>query len=116
MAPPSRARRLIIPTPMKALLNVRFPPIADILHSCEAWRAVSWQRGGRYGAPVMAAGIAAFVFGLLAGFVMLRLGRRKRLSAWERRVMPPLGWVLMAASITFAVALLGWSLLFGGEG
>jgi hypothetical protein len=55
----------------------------------------------------MAPGIAAFMFGLMAGFVMLRLGRRKPLSAWERRVLPPLGWVLMATSITFAIALLG---------
>jgi hypothetical protein len=63
----------------------------------------------------MWAGIAAFVFGLLAGFVLLRLGRHKPLSAWERRVLPPLGWLLMATSITFAVALLGWALLFDGD-
>jgi hypothetical protein len=62
----------------------------------------------------MSPAIAAFVFGLLAGFVMLRLGRRKPLAAWERRVLRPLGWVLMAGSITFALALLGWALLLGG--
>jgi hypothetical protein len=88
-----------------------FPP-ADIA------RTFAWCPGTA--APVMAsrvmsAGIAAFVFGLLAGFVLLRLGRRKPLSAWERRVLPPLGWVLMATSITFAVSLLGWALLFGGD-
>ena len=55
------------------------------------------------------------MFGLLAGFVLLRLGRHKPLSAWERRVLPPLGWLLMATSITFAVALLGWALLFDGD-
>ena len=54
---------------------------------------------------------AAFLFGFLAGFVMLRLGRNKPLAAWERRLLPPLGWVLMAASFAFAVALLVWALL-----
>lgn len=57
--------------------------------------------------------MAAFLFGFLAGFVMLRLGRNKPLAAWERRLLPPLGWVLMAASISFAVVLLGWAVLIG---
>jgi hypothetical protein len=56
----------------------------------------------------MSPAIAAFVFGLLAGFVILRLGRRKPLKPWEQRVLPLLGWVLMASSLTFAVALPGW--------
>jgi hypothetical protein len=64
----------------------------------------------------MSPAIAAFVFGLLTGFVLLRLGRKKPLAAWERSVLRPLGWVLMATSFSFAVALLGWALLFGGEG
>ncbi|MBA3511066.1 hypothetical protein [Sphingomonas sp.] len=52
---------------------------------------------------------AAFLFGFLAGFVMLRLGRNKPLAAWERRVLRPLGWTLMAASLTLAVVLFGWA-------
>ncbi len=58
---------------------------------------------------------AAFLFGLLAGFVMLRLGRGRPLAAWERRVLRPLGWALMAASLTFAVALLGWAVFVAGN-
>ena len=58
--------------------------------------------------------LAAFLFGLLAGFVTLRLGRNKPLSQWESRVLRPLGWALMAASLTLAVSLLGWALLTGG--
>jgi hypothetical protein len=57
---------------------------------------------------------AAFLFGFLAGFVILRLARDKDLAAWERRVLRPLGWALMAASLTFAVALLGWAMFAGG--
>lgn len=57
---------------------------------------------------------AAFLFGFLAGFLMLRLGRDKPLAQWERRLLWPLGWALMAASLTFAVALLGWAALTGG--
>lgn len=59
--------------------------------------------------------LAAFLFGFLAGFVMLRLGRNKLLAAWERRVLRPLGWALMAASLTFAVALLAWALFLSGH-
>ncbi len=59
--------------------------------------------------------VGAFLFGFFAGFVMLRLGRYRPLAAWERQVLRPLGWALMAASLTLAVALLGWALLFGGN-
>ena len=59
--------------------------------------------------------IAAFLFGFLAGFVMLRLGRDKPLAGWEHRVLRPLGWALMAASLTFAVALLSWAVLAGSR-
>lgn len=62
--------------------------------------------------PIMWPAIAAFLFGFLAGFVMLRLGTDKPLTAWERQVLRPLGWALMAASLTFAVALLGWAMFF----
>ena len=44
---------------------------------------------------------------------MLRLGRDKPLAGWERRVLRPLGWVLMATSLTLAFALLGWAMLTG---
>ena len=63
----------------------------------------------------MVPAIAAFLFGFLAGFVMLSLGRNKPLAAWEQRVLRPVGWALMAASLTFAVALLGWTLLVSGN-
>ena len=63
----------------------------------------------------MSFAFAAFLFGFLAGFVMLRLSRNKPLTAWERRVLRPLGQVLMAASFTFAAALLAWALLGGGD-
>jgi len=59
--------------------------------------------------------IAAFLFGFLAGFVILRLGRKQRLAGWEHRLLRPLGWALMAASLTFAVALLGWAALGGNR-
>ena len=63
----------------------------------------------------MSPAFAAFLFGFLAGFVMLRLGRDKPLAAWERRVLRPLGWALMAASLTFAAALLGWAVFVSGN-
>jgi hypothetical protein len=56
---------------------------------------------------------AAFLFGFLAGFVMLRLGRNKPLAGWERRVLRPLGWALMATSLTLAVLLFGWAVHIG---
>lgn len=52
--------------------------------------------------------LAAFAFGLLAGFIMIRLGSKK-VGAGERHVMRSLGWVLMASSLTVAVTLLGWA-------
>ena len=58
---------------------------------------------------------AAFLFGFLAGFVMLRLARDKPLAAWEHQVLRPLGWALMAASLTLAVALLSWAALAGAD-
>ena len=59
--------------------------------------------------------ICAFLFGFLSGVVLLRLGRRKRLAAWEAKILRPLGWVMMAASFTLAAALLGWGLLGVGR-
>ena len=63
----------------------------------------------------MTPGVAAFLFGLVAGFVMLRLGRKKPLLAWEHRVLRPIGWALMAASLTLFVALLRWAVLNGNR-
>jgi hypothetical protein len=60
--------------------------------------------------------LAAFLFGFLAGFVMLRLGRNTPLAQWERRLLVPLGWALTAASLTLAVALVGWAALTAGDG
>lgn len=62
----------------------------------------------------MAPAFAAFLFGFLAGFVMTRLGRNKPLRTWEYRLLRPLGRMLMAASLTLAVALLGWALVGDG--
>lgn len=61
----------------------------------------------------MAGAVAAFIFGLLAGVVLLRLGRKKTLPAWERRLLRPLGWVVMSASFTLAAALTAWGLYLG---
>ncbi|MEO7241066.1 MAG: hypothetical protein ABIW16_06665 [Sphingomicrobium sp.] len=57
--------------------------------------------------------VAAFVFGFLAGVVLLRLGRRKTLSRWEQKVLRPLGWAVMSASFTLAAALFAWGLYVG---
>ncbi len=59
--------------------------------------------------------LSAFLFGFLAGFVMLRLGSNKPLMAWEHRMLRPLGLVIMASSLSLAVALLGWALLMSGN-
>ena len=59
----------------------------------------------------MSPATAAFLLGLMAGFVMLRLGAKKPLAAWEHRVLRPLGWALMGTSLAFGVALLGWALI-----
>jgi hypothetical protein len=59
----------------------------------------------------MIAGMTAFLFGLLAGFVMLRLGANKSLAGWERKLLRPLGLILMGASFALAIALVGWALI-----
>ena len=58
----------------------------------------------------MDAALAAFLFGLLAGYVMLRLGRRNAVGLSELKLLRPLAWVLMTASFTLAIALLLWGL------
>lgn len=63
----------------------------------------------------MAPAFAAFVFAFLAGFILTRLGRNKPLRGWEHRLIRPVGWVLMAASLTLAVVLIGWALLGYGR-
>jgi hypothetical protein len=57
--------------------------------------------------------VAAFIFGFLAGIVLLRLGSRKPLSMWEQRWLRPLGWVVMSASFTLAAVLFAWSAYLG---
>lgn len=64
----------------------------------------------------MSPAVAAFLLGFLAALVILRLGRNKPLSVWERRVLRPLGWALMGALLAFAVALLAWGVLQSGNG
>lgn len=53
----------------------------------------------------MSAAFAAFLFGLLAGYTMVRLGRNKPVHGLERRVLRPLGWIVMGASFALALAL-----------
>lgn len=60
--------------------------------------------------------LAAFVFGFVAGYLMLRLATKKQLTSWERKVLRPLGWVMMGASFALALALLAWGLLESGRG
>lgn len=47
-----------------------------------------------------------FGFGLCAGYVLLRLDRGKRLYSWEKKWLPALGWILMAACFALAAAFL----------
>lgn len=61
----------------------------------------------------MAGIAAAFVFGFLAGLVLLRLGRRKTLRPWEQKFLRPLGWLVMSASFTLAAVLFAWALYAG---
>jgi amino acid transporter len=54
--------------------------------------------------------LAFFLFGFAAGVVLLRLGRKKPLRPWERKLLPPLGWVVMSACFALAALLLAWGL------
>ncbi len=60
--------------------------------------------------------VAAFIFGFLAGYLILRLGRHKKLTAWERLVLEPLGWLIVGASFSLATALLVVVFLHGRVG
>ena len=60
--------------------------------------------------------LAAFAFAFAAGFIMTRLGRNKPLAAWERKVLPSLGWVFMASSFTISGALLIWAAVIALNG
>jgi hypothetical protein len=53
----------------------------------------------------VSAAFAAFLFGILAGYTMLRLGRNKPVHGLEGRVLRPLGWIVMSASFVLALAL-----------
>lgn len=64
--------------------------------------------------PVLAATLV-FLFGFLAGYAMIRLGRNKPLAAWEPKALRPLALVLMSASFTLALGLLAWGLLGAGS-
>jgi hypothetical protein len=59
--------------------------------------------------------VAAFTFGLTAGYVILRLGQNKPLDRWGRHVLRPLGSVLMVTSFTSAAALLFWAASIGSN-
>jgi hypothetical protein len=51
-------------------------------------------------------GLLLFVFGFCAGYTAWRLGRGKRLMGWEKKLLRPLGWILMSASFALAAVLL----------
>ena len=63
----------------------------------------------------MLAAAIIFLFGFLAGYAMIRLGRKKPLMEWEPKALRPLALVLMSASFTLALGLLAWALLGGGS-
>lgn len=47
-----------------------------------------------------------FVYGIFAGFLMFRLGKRNELRAGEERVLVAAGWTVAALSLTLAAALI----------
>lgn len=54
------------------------------------------------------------LLGALSGYTLRRLARRKPLGGWERKVLFPIGWMLMGLWFSVAaIALLatGWSLM-----
>lgn len=50
--------------------------------------------------------VIVFLYGVLAGFLMLRLGKRNRLGVGEERVLVAAGWTVTALSLTLAAALI----------
>lgn len=51
-----------------------------------------------------------FLYGMLAGFLMLRLGKSNQLRAGEERVLVAAGWAMTALSLTLAAALIIFAL------
>ncbi len=52
--------------------------------------------------------------GALSGYILRRVGSGRRLRPWERKVLRPLGWVLMAVWLGLASALFAtvlWALM-----
>ncbi len=54
----------------------------------------------------MTAAIIAFLYGLAAGFVILRLGRNRRRRAGDSKLLVAAGWILVGLSFALAAALL----------
>jgi hypothetical protein len=50
--------------------------------------------------------LLGFLFGFGAVYIILRLNSGRQLRPWEQKILPPAGWALMSASISFAVLLL----------
>ncbi len=54
----------------------------------------------------MTAAILAFLYGLAAGFVILRLGRHRRHGRAGSRLLIAVGWVMVGLSFALAASLL----------
>ena len=59
----------------------------------------------------MVAALAFFLFGFLAGFVLIRLRRDAPAPHWRWRSVRALAFVVMGAAFTLSLALFGWALL-----
>lgn len=51
-----------------------------------------------------------FLYGMLAGFLLFRLGRNNRLGAGEERVLVAAGWAMTGLSLALAAALILFAL------
>ena len=54
-----------------------------------------------------------FLYGALAGFLLLRLSRQRVLRAGEERVLVAAGWVMTTLSLTLAAALILFAIVQG---
>lgn len=61
----------------------------------------------------MTAAVALFLFGLVAGFVLINLRRRAPNQLTGGKVVEVIGWAIMGAALTLAVALITWAALIG---
>lgn len=52
-----------------------------------------------------------FLYGIIAGFLLIRLGRRRRAVPRREQTLVLLGWFICALSLTLAIALLAYSIV-----